>query len=190
MKKLIASVFALLATLSFTANAGLITYVKKTTNDGVYSITQAQADFLGVSDADHIAFLRLREGNGITWDVGDYFDPTTVFNSTGNDAKILGLFNGLNGDLSYVGGSFAAFTMATIQVDSSGFYQGIMFAFNSASGNIVFNGTSTFNSGQSRGAIGSVVPTGARVDVPEPESLALLSLALLGLVAVRKHKRR
>ncbi|NMH61404.1 PEP-CTERM sorting domain-containing protein [Alteromonas ponticola] len=165
------------------ANAALITSVNKTTNDGVYTLSTEQADQLGVSGADRIAFLRLREGNGVNWNVGDYFNVSTILNSTNNDSKIMGIFNGWNVDLTYVGDDFDTFTTATIDTDLSGFVEGIAFAFSSTSGNIVFNGTSTFNGGQTRGDADFLTAS-----VPEPGTILTLSLGLFGLMARRLIK--
>jgi hypothetical protein len=126
----------------------------------------------------------LREGNGVTWNVGDTFDRSTIFNSTGNDAAIMDIFNGVNADLAYLGGDFASFSSATINVDSSGFYEGVAFAFNSASGNITFNGVSTFNGGQTRGAADFIVVPVR--DVAEPSALLLLMGGLFGLMFRKK----
>lgn len=187
MRKFLCMVFAAASALVLASQAQAVplTQINKFTNDGVYSLSQTQADQLGYSDADFIAFLRPRSGRGVTLATGDTFDATTLFNSTKNDSKIIAFLNGENTGLSYTGDAFDPLGTTTILNNSGSFYEGTAFLFESGVGNIVFNGSATFNEGQSRGAFDREI--GA---VPVPAALPLLAagVAALGFAGYRRRR--
>lgn len=185
-------------------HAALIPFVKKTTNDGVFSLSEEQAAFLGDRTATHIAFLRLRKGRGINWRKGDTLNLDTVLNSTQHDHKILGVFNGVHGDLNYDGDAFTPFVSATIHRRRGGYFRGVAFTFAASVGNISFNGTSTFNAGQTRRTADFIAlpqlsenlqstqnASQSATAVPEPSILALYLAAACMLFMTRQlHSRR
>lgn len=177
------SALLLFVALTSAAEASLVTQFNKTTNDGVYTLSAADAIALGVPSADRVGFFRVREGNGTTFEVGDTFNAASIMNSiTSNAGAVLGLFNGTNGDLGYTGGTFAPLGTTVLGAADS-YYEGVMFAFANSSGNIVFRGSSTFNGGQTRGDFPySLTP------VPEATSLCVWGGMILvgGLVARRR----
>lgn len=187
MKKMIHgfAVVALVLGVTSTASAVLVPQFNKTTNDGVFTITPSQATFLGVPTADRVGFFRVREGSGTTFNAGDTFDQTSIFNSvTSNAGSILGLYNGTNTDLLYSGSSFDALGTTTIPTpDTNSYFRGVMFAFNSSAGNIVFRGTSTFNGGQASEGF-AAIPNAV------PEASAILTWSVLGLAVSSMRRRR
>lgn len=87
------------------ASADAITQFNKATRNGVFTLSQNQADYLGHPDARFIGFYHIREDNGTTFDVGITFNVTTMISSvTGNASNILTYLNGRNPSLSYKGG--------------------------------------------------------------------------------------
>lgn len=167
---------ALAVLVSGTACGAYIPSFAKTTNDGVFTITPGQASFLGVPTADRVGFFRVREAGGTILNPGDFFDPNSILNSTNNDSKILGIFNGENAGLTYTGDFYEPLGITTIGASDS-YFRGVMFAFESSAGNIVFGGTSTFNGGQTQGSI----------VIPEPASCALLCISALGVFGLRRR---
>jgi hypothetical protein len=166
------------------ASAATINQFNKTTNDGVFTLSQAQADFLGYSDARFIGFYRVREGNGTTFNDGDTFNVTTMFNSvTSNASKILAFLNGENPGLTYTGGYLDPLGQTTVGEDNS-YTAGVAFLFGENAGNIVFRGSSTYNGGQSRGDFDLVVPSA----VPLPAAAWMLIAGLGGLAAFARRK--
>jgi hypothetical protein len=182
-----ASSVALAATLMAGAVAAApISQFNKTTNDGVYTLTQSQADALGYGTADYIGFFRVREGSGTVFDSGDTFDATTLANSvTSGLGNIIAFLNGRNGDLGYSGGFFDDLGTTTVGTGNS-YYEGVAFLFSNP-GNIVFRGTSTFNSGQTRGEFDGVGLDVA--PVPVPAALPMLIAGLGGFAALRRKKK-
>jgi len=170
------------------ASAATITQFNKTTPDGVFTLSQAQADYLGYSDARFIGFYRVREGSGTTFDAGDTFNVTTMFNSvTSNASKILAFLNGKNPGLTYTGGYLDILGETTIgEANSynSGFKEGVAFLFGKDAGNIVFRGSGTFNGGQSRGDFDLVVPSA--VPLPAAAWMLIAGLGVLAALARRK----
>jgi hypothetical protein len=187
MKSLFASAVLALSMLAASANAAVISQFSRTTNDGVFTLSAAQAAFLGVPTADRLGFFRVRSGGSpnVSWSAGDTFDATSVMNSVqSNGAAILGIFNGANAGLVYTGSAWSALGTTTFVSDSASngsLFRAVAFAFNSASGNIVFRGSTTFNGDQTRGASPSPIP------VPAALPLMLLALGGLGLVARRRR---
>jgi len=180
---ILAAATAIAITAAGSASAAFITQFNKTTNDGVFALSQAQADWLGYSDADFIAFFRPREGNGTAFDAGDTFDSTTMANSvTSGGGNILAFLNGTNAGLTYTGDAFDDLGTTTVG-SSSSYFRGVAFLFESGAGNIVFKGSSTFNGGQAKSSA-------APVPVPVPAALPLGLLALGGLGLYRRQQRR
>jgi hypothetical protein len=166
------------------ASAATITQFNKTTPDGVFTLSQAQADYLGQSDAKFIGFYRVREGNGTSFDAGDTFNVATMFNSvTSNASKILAFLNGENPGLSYTGGYLDPLGETTVG-DANSYTAGVAFLFGDNAGNIVFRGTGTYNGGQSRGDFDFVVPSA----VPLPAAAWMLIAGLGGLAAFARRK--
>lgn len=166
------------------ASAATIPQFNRTTNDGVYDLSAAQASALGYAGAEYIGFFRVREGNGTTFNAGDTFDASTMFASvTSGAGSILAFLNGRNPDLSYTGAAFDDLGTTTVGALNS-YTEGVAFLF-SGTGNIVFRGSSTFNAGQSRGAI-----TGIDVaPIPLPAGLVLLLSGLVGLGLFARKQR-
>lgn len=186
MKNVIAG--ALLAvSLVVSGGAQAASYIqefKKTTNDGVFSLTAEQADFFGVSTDDHIGFFRVREGNGVSFDAGDTFDVSTMLNSLMSGAgSVIKFLNGTNGALGYSGDAYDDLGTTTLG-DENSYYRGVAFLF-SGTGNIVFNGSSTFNSGQSTGDLDFTPPAA----VPLPAGLPLLLTALGGVALIARRRK-
>lgn len=166
------------------ASAATITQFNKATPDGVFTLSQAQADHLGHSDARFIGFYRIREGNGTTFDAGDTFNVTSLFNSvTGNAGSILAFLNGRNPGLTYTGGYLDPLGETTVGAADS-YASGVAFLFGEGSGNIVFRGSGTFNAGHTRGEFDFEVPTA----VPLPAAAWMLIAGLGGLAAVARRK--
>lgn len=171
--------------LGSAASAASISQFNKTTNDGVFALSDAQAASIGYADADYIAFFRVREGNGTLFDAGDTFDSTTLFNSvTSGAGKIIAFLNGTNGNLFYTGDAFADLGLTTVGGDD-GYFRGVAFLF-SDPGNIVFRGSSTFNSGQSRGQFDGIDVN--PIPLPAAAWMLMASVAGLGVMARRKRK--
>lgn len=193
MKRMAFGIMALgLLAAPLTASAAYISSFGRTTNDGVFTLTSAQAAFLGTPTADRIGFFRVRAfgSPSVTWSAGDYFDSASVLATvTSNGGAILGLFNGLgDGQLTYAsGGLYSPFTSATFNsantVDGE-LFRAIAFTFNSASGNIVFRGSATFNPALTSGV--SDVPTAPPVPLPAAAWLLLSGLAGLGVLGRRR----
>ncbi len=171
--------------LAGAAGAAHIGAFYKTTNDGVYDLSSAEALALGYAGAKYIGYFRVREGNGVTFGMGDSFDTHTILNSTQDDSKIIALLNGTNAGLGYAGGILQALGKTTIASDASSFYEGVAFLFSTTS-NIVFSGTSTFNASQSRGALPYDV---APASVPLPAALPMLAAAI-GAIGLASRRRK
>jgi hypothetical protein len=176
-----------------TASAAYISSFGRTTNDGVFTLTAAQAAFLGTPTADRIGFFRVRAGGtpSVTWSAGDYFDSASVLATvTSNGGAILGLFNGLgDGQLTYAsGGLYSPFTSATFNSANTAdgeLFRAIAFTFNSASGNIVFRGSATFSPATVVGP--SDVPTAPPVPLPGAAWLLVSGLAGIGMLGRRRR---
>lgn len=192
MKAILAGAALALTMIVGGAQAASITQFNKTTNDGVYTLSQAQADHFGFSTADRIAFFRIREGNGTAFSDGDTFDATSLANSfTSNGSSILAFLNGTNAALTYTGdtlnpatGAFDLLGTTTVGAADS-YYEGVAFLFNNLSGNIVAGGTSTFNGGQTRG---DFVFNVAPVPIPAAGPLFLAALGAFGFAARRRRQ--
>jgi hypothetical protein len=166
------------------ASAATITQFNKTTPDGVFTLSQAQADHLGQSEARFIGFYRIREGNGTVFDAGDTFDVTTMFNSvTSNASKILAFLNGENPGLAYTGGYLDPLGSTTVG-EANSYTAGVAFLFGEGAGNIVFRGSGTYNAGQTRGEFDFEVPSA----VPLPAAAWMLIAGLGGLAAFARRK--
>jgi len=180
MRKLLATI-AVVAGLATSANAAYLSSFSDSTNDGVFTLTTQQATQLGNASADRIGILRIADGLA-----GDTFDQNTILNSTLDDAAILGILNGSASSLSYTGVEFDELGTTTLLADFTiptrfDFVPGVYFLFNSASGNIVFNGTSTFNPADNRGAF-ELAP------VPLPAAAWMLIAGLGGLFAFGRRR--
>ena len=186
---LVAAIVSSVMATAGAANAAYIASFNRTTNDGVYSLSDAQADYLGVTCTNDcfIGYFRVREGNGTVINDGDTFDQASIFGSvTSGSASILGLFNGLgvSPDIEYASATpFASLGLTTLHAKS--IPAAVAFVFDSSAGNIVFKGSSTFNASQSRGADPNV-PIGA---IPEPSTWALL-IGGFGLAGAALRRRR
>lgn len=196
----IAAGLAALLLPAFASASTVIAQFSRTTNDGVYSLSDAQARALGHADAGFIGFYRVREGGGTTFEMGDVFDETTVRNSVKtNEGGILAILNGRADGLSYRGKAFQRLGATTIGTTDAQFYEAVALLFGASSGSIVFNrrgGTTSFNASQSRGAFEvsaselaylSQPPVAA---VPVPAALGLLAFGLgtLGMLGVRRRR--
>ncbi|MDW4500376.1 VPLPA-CTERM sorting domain-containing protein [Sulfitobacter sp. D35] len=183
MRKALLALAVGIASLAGAASAATITQFNKTTNDGVYNLSAAQAAYLGDASATHIGFFRVREGNGTVLNAGDTFNVATMNNSvTSGAGSILAFLNGRNADLGYTGDFFDALGETTLGAATS-FYEGVAFLF-SGNGNIVFRGSSTFNAGQTRGALDLDVPA-----VPLPAAGWLLVAGLGGLGLMKRRRK-
>lgn len=170
------------------AAAATIASFGATTNDGWFSLTQAQADFLGQSDATGIAMFRVRQGGGLTLAPGDVFDQSSIFNSVISGASnILALVNGTNPNLGYTGGAFEALGLTTIGALTS-YPDAVGILMSNLGGNVVFRGSATFNVTEQslyRGALDLVVPA----EVPLPAGLPLLIAGLAGIGLAARRRR-
>ncbi len=182
------------------ASAARIDAFTKSTNDGVYELTQAQIDHFGVEDAAYIGFYRprFRKADLDDYAIGDVFDADTILASAANQSsanKILAVLNGDNQHLDYTGGLFDPLGTTVIESVRTGYVRGVAFLFGDDVGNIVFQGTSTFNEGQSRGLLafdpppsptgpaGSTTPAA----VPLPAGLVLLATGAGALGLMRRR---
>ncbi|ABG31053.1 VPLPA-CTERM sorting domain-containing protein [Roseobacter denitrificans] len=186
MRNLVRSfIVAGLVVLGSSASAATINQFNKTTNDGVYTLTAAQATALGDASATRIGFFRVREGSGTVFNAGDTFDQTTMANSvTSGAGNIIAFLNGRNSSLTYTGGTLEALGTTTVG-SSNSYYEGVAFLF-SGTGNIVFRGSSTFNAGQTRGAFDGV---GIPAAVPLPAAAWMLIAGLGGLAAFGRRRK-
>lgn len=165
------------------ASAAYIPVFNKTTNDGVFTLSAAQAAYLGTPTADRLGFFRVRQGSGTVLNAGDTFDAASITASiAGGAGNVLGIFNGIGpaSNITYGGPSYDPLGLTTL-VTGNDVYRGVAFAFSSLGGNIVFKGTSTFNGGQTQGPSPSPVPI--------PGAIWLFGAALAGL-GVFGWKRR
>ncbi len=169
--------FGLVTAASAPASAAFISSFSRTTNDGVFTLSAAQASYLGVPTADRLGFVRIRSGGtpSVSWSAGDTFDATSIMAFvTSNAANILGLFNGV-GDpalIAYTGSAFDPLGTTTL-LTSGDVSRGVAFAFSSTGGNVVFKGTTTFSGAQTQGP--SMSP------VPLPGTVWLFGTAIAGL---------
>lgn len=183
---------ALLALTAAAADAATIDRFSKTTNDGVFTLTPEQAMHLGAPGADRIAFFRVREGRGVRFMAGDVFDEGTLDASvrSGRDA-IIAFVNGEAEGLRYEGRPFERLGRVVIDSDANSFSRGVAFLFNSQAGDIVFEGSATFNGDQTRGvfALSTPEPSAAPAPIPAPATLPLMAAGLGALALMRKWRR-
>ena len=177
---------------SSAASAAPIPLFPQITNDGVYSIDPALAASLGLTGATHIGVIGLRSTDTPSaFAVGDTFDAATLFDSTADDGAILGFLNAFSTSLSYTGAELASLgTTEILLFDRAGdnrIFNAAFFGF-STSGNIVFNGTSTYNAGQSRGDFAAAFDVTAPIPLPGAAWLMLTGLA--GFFGWRRRAQR
>lgn len=189
---------AVLAALVPHADAATVTRFERSTNDGVFSLTEAQAAALGAPDAAAIGLLRVRSGRGVSWNAGDDFDATTILNTiTRGGGNVDGIFNGpvdqnFDGDvdpnglfLTYSGDTFdplgrTVFTNASATTGS--IFRAVAFAF---SGQVVFRGNSTFTASAALGPADFLEVN--TVPLPAGLPLMLTGLAALALIVERRR---
>jgi hypothetical protein len=186
--KLVAAVAALAGVLGqvpLAAEAATVTRFNKSTNDGVYTLSDAQAAHLGQPSAGYIGFFRVRGSRGTRFDPGDTFDAASVLNSfTGGRGNVLAVLNGDNRRLTYTGGFLDPLGTTVLSTPNS-YYRGAAILF--AAGTINFNG-GNFNGSQSRGAFADLaVPEPAPAPVPLPHAAGLLLAGLGGLALLRRR---
>jgi hypothetical protein len=180
-------ILAVVAGLVFAtgAHAATITQFGRTTNDGVWSLSAAQASALGVAGATKIGAFRVRAGNGVTWSAGDTFSSAAVANTiTSGAGNVRGYFNGFgDNQLTFTGGFLSALGVTTFRSASTvdgDLYRAVFFAFN---GTVVFRNSSTFNP-VNQGAFPYEVTA-----VPVPAALPLLLAGLGGLALVARRRK-
>jgi opacity protein-like surface antigen len=185
MRRILATAALIAATvIGSAASAATISQFNRTVNDGVFSLTQAQASYFGFADADYIGFVRPRQGNGVTWTAGDTFDAATMWATvTGGASRILAFLNGTNATLGYTGDTYGL--LGTTTLEGTDTYRGVAFLFSEGAGNITFRGTSTFNMGQSLGTLDFQPPS----VVPVPAALPLLLAGLGGLAFIARRRK-
>jgi len=185
LKSIISAVVLTIATAS-ASQAAAISQFNKTTNDGVFTLTEGQAAAIGFGgqNVDRIGFFRVREGSGTTFNAGDTFDVTTMNNTvTSGAGNIIAFLNGTNLDLTYTGDEFDVLGTTAVGASNS-YFRGVAFLFSSLSGNITFRGSSTFNAAQTRGAFDGI----AEVPLPAAAPLFLGGLAAFGLAKRRSNR--
>lgn len=191
MRNLIKSILLLVCSINV-AQAALIETVPRFTNDGVFTLTAAQAALLGTPGADKIGFLRVRSAAGSSFAAGSILELSSLGNIS-NGGAILAFFNGTNSDLSYTGGAFELFTKATVVNAADGFFRGLAFAFSSSSGNIVFStggATAAFNGGQTRGALTESLATLLEESLSTTQVSAPTTLGIFAFAATAFFLRR
>lgn len=173
--------------LAFGAQAATISSFNRTTNDGVWSLTAAQANALGVSGATKIGAFRVRSGGSpsVTWQAGDSFNAATLTASiTSGSGNVFGFFNGeATTALDYTGGFLASLGVTRFLFPSganASYFRSVYFAFNDT---VVFGGSSTF-SVVNRGAFPHTI-----TPVPVPAAMPLM-LAGMGLFAAAALRRK
>jgi hypothetical protein len=190
LKSSIAGLFLAIATLSGSAHAGLI---------GVQSVvvTSAVGDYLQV--AEFQAFetgtgenVALSSAGGLASTTGGSYDgnssPSKAIDGQFTDLSFPNMFHSayVNGNLTITFASIEELSSVAIygRSDCCGFRDVYNLSFLDASGNLLYS-TSANASGSSHMASVTLPNTA----VPEPGSLALMGLGLLGL-ASRSLKRR
>ena len=167
------------------AHAATISQFGRTTNDGVWSLSAAQASALGVSGATKIGAFRVRSGNGVTWAAGDTFDASAVAATiTSGAGNVFGFFNGEgDGLLDYTGDILAPLGLTTFLASSTtdgNLFRGVFFAFNNQ---VTFRNSATFNEVSQGDFPFDVTP------VPVPAALPLLLAGLGGLAFVARRRK-
>jgi hypothetical protein len=169
------------------AHAATISQFGRTTNDGVWALSAAQATALGVSGATKMGAFRVRaHGAGnVTWAAGDTFDASAVAATiTSGAGNVFGYFNGFgDGLLDYTGDFLAPLGLTTFLADSAtdgDLFRGVFFAFNDQ---VVFRNSSTFNAVTQGDFPFEVTP------VPVPAALPLLLAGLGGLAFFGRRRK-
>ncbi|MEM6744604.1 MAG: hypothetical protein AAF676_12830 [Pseudomonadota bacterium] len=175
----------------------------RTANGGVYVLSPAQAEALGVPGADRIAFIDLLTGE-ISGDAaflpGDRFDAEAFLAMTQDDEAIRGFFNGEAGraDLVYAGFPFDPLREARL-VAHRDIPRAVAFAFRDRDGPVAFAGlrSSFFDGSQAQEAFdgitiggGGASPAqgrdeGRRVSVSRPAAAVFVALGIVGLYLSR-----
>jgi hypothetical protein len=169
------------------AHAATISQFGRTTNDGVWALSAAQASALGVVGATKIGAFRVRAGGtgNLTWAAGDTFDATAVAATiTSGAGNVYGFFNGFgDGLLDYTGDFLAPLGLTTFLAGSATdgeLFRSVFFAFN---GQVVFRNSATFNPVSQGDLPFDVTP------VPVPAALPLLLAGLGGLALVARRRK-
>jgi len=170
------------------ASAATITSFQRTTNDGVFALTAAQAAQFGVPDTAYVGFLRPRSPNNANpLSAGDTFDGAAILATCrGGCDRILSVHNGDSTQLGYSGTFMDLLGETSVTETTHGIYRGVAILFSAGNGAITFAGGASFAAGQSRGVFDYAAP--APAVVPLPAGLPLL-LAGLGALAVLRRRR-
>ena len=201
LKTLLGSSIAAIC-LAAAAQAKTVDYFAKTSGEGVYSLTEAQADHLGHSGADRIAFVTLRKGAGVNYKPGDTFDASSVLSSIAQGrSNVGGVLNGLADDVTYDGDAFAPLSMATIWTNDANLTAAVALIFDSAADGFVTRDGTVFTPAMTQGAYDGILVPGAELPgpaaaqdtrelavVPLPWALPLMLAALGGLALMRRAR--
>lgn len=185
-----AALAAALSLLGASASAVTIDFSTnnpRLTNDGVFTISAAQADKLGISGATRVGAVGIRTPSRSGYDVGDMFNVSALLEGViGGQSNIIGWLNGTNSNVSYTGAAFAPLGDTTItgfdRASDRKLFSVVYFGF--ANGDVTVRGTNTFGFNAASADFSTIVP----IPLPAAGWLMLAGLGGLGVAARRRRK--